>query len=298
MYLGPGRCRRVPDLRDQSQAASPKKLDPSRTEHSRPRRALGWGVGPEPEQDLCRGRGLCPGGGPGGRIRSSPFSPGAPHGSRAWRPNLETTMGKRQQGGALSVFLSFCLWRSLTQSKGLPHGKPCWVPTPGMASGSGGPLASGQQTGACRSGVAMGPGHFCLSILVLGYLYSAVRTQLWAGIARVWQVYHRQLHPIRLFEAAQAEVPRTEPFKLCGRRSVVPSSGALGGVGGGLREGETRRHCELSCLPALEQSTPGWLPCGVRDQSSCLRGRVLQPLSLWAWREVLVRGCLVLRQRA
>lgn len=44
VYLGPGRCRRVPDLRDQS-VPGPKKLDPAAGLGTpRPQEALGGGV--------------------------------------------------------------------------------------------------------------------------------------------------------------------------------------------------------------------------------------------------------------
>lgn len=103
---------------------------------------------------------------------------GGPGGSRAWRPKLGT---KREEaaGWPCLCSLASAFGGRWTQAGGRPHGKPCWVPTPGMAGGElRATVASGQQAIACRSGVAIGPGCFYLSILVLGYLYlCAVKTQ-------------------------------------------------------------------------------------------------------------------------
>ena len=125
----------------------------------------------------------------------------------------------------------------------------------------------------------------------------AVKTPAVGRHSTVWQVYCRQPHPIRLFEAGLSQGAQDRAFSLCGRRSVAPRLELwVERVVGFEKE---RREGALSCpaSPALEQSAPGWLPCGVRGRSSCLRERCYSP---WACGlgEVLLRGCLAPCQRA
>lgn len=147
-------------------------------------------------------------------------------------------------------------------------------------------MASGQQTIACRSGVATGPGHFCLSILVLGYLYlCAVKTPAVGRHSTVWQVYRRQPHPIRLFEAGPSRGAQDRAFSLCGRHSVAPRLELwVERMVGGLREGETRRCSELSCLPSSRAVRTGLAALRCAWPELVSERALLQPLGLWAWR--------------
>lgn len=99
----------------------PKKLDPAAgLSTPRPQEGAGWGcVGPEPERDLCRGC-VCVLG--VGQEEESPALL-SPLEKPSWLQGLETKPGNKWGRGsraALSVFLSFCLWRSLDAVKRSP----------------------------------------------------------------------------------------------------------------------------------------------------------------------------------
>ena len=63
-----------------------------------------------------------------------------------------------------------------------------------------------------------------------------------------------------------------------------PPTGALGGAGGGLREGETRRRSELSCLPSSRAVRTGLAALRRAWPELVSERALLQPLGLWAWR--------------
>lgn len=124
----------------------------------------------------------------------------SPHGSRPWRPNLETN-GEEAAGRPCLCSLASAFGGRWTQSRS-PHGKPCWVPTPGMASGG----AEGHWPAGSRQVHAEVVWPWALGILplhstVLGYLYlRAVRTPA-VGRHSTGLAGCRRQHPSRLFEA-------------------------------------------------------------------------------------------------